>query len=150
MLSILFVPLKLIGDGFSFKEMMIIFWGGLRGALSLALVLIIQVTPIENEDAAFNSKTKNLALFHVIMQVCMTLMINGTTCGWVLKKTQIIENNNVKLNFKRLFLMKTKMIGNEKFSDIKHDEYFDLAEWMGVEKLINLDGLANEHDKITD
>lgn len=41
MFLILKIPLNLTGEGFSWKEMWVACWGGLRGALALALGLII-------------------------------------------------------------------------------------------------------------
>ena len=49
MIAILYYPLKYTGDGFTIKEAIIISWGGLRGALALALALIIFVTADEGD-----------------------------------------------------------------------------------------------------
>ena len=44
MILVLYFPLKYTGDGFTIKEAIMISWGGLRGALALALAIIFNVT----------------------------------------------------------------------------------------------------------
>lgn len=41
MFLILKIPLQFTGEGFTWKELWVASWGGLRGALALALALII-------------------------------------------------------------------------------------------------------------
>lgn len=47
---ILYYPMKKIGDSLTIKESVMIVWGGLRGALALALALIVATDPETTED----------------------------------------------------------------------------------------------------
>ena len=44
MIVVLYYPIKMLGDGLNVKEAVMLIWGALRGALALALALIVYVT----------------------------------------------------------------------------------------------------------
>lgn len=77
------------------KELIIVGYGGLRGALALALGLIVY-----EDEANFPDRTRDLVKFHVVGVVILTLLINGTTTGWVMKKFGVIENLDQREDFK--------------------------------------------------
>jgi len=79
MMLILYIPLKHTGDKLNIKEAIVIVWGGLRGALAIALGLIVFSTKSD-----LSLRTKDLVIFHITCQVFLTLVINGTTTSWVL------------------------------------------------------------------
>lgn len=77
----LFYPLmKRSGYGLSVREAVILSWGGLRGALGLTLALMVSYTlPIPEP-------IRRQVLFLTAGIVTLTLTINATTIGWLLKK----------------------------------------------------------------
>jgi NhaP-type Na+/H+ or K+/H+ antiporter len=87
MIFVFLYLLKKTGDGFNFKEYVIASWGGLRGALSIALALII------SEDELLPLRARNLIMFNSVSMSCLSLLINGTTCEFILKKLKLIKNN---------------------------------------------------------
>lgn len=91
-------PLKKLGEGMTWKETIFAVWGGLRGALALALALIIYAE--ESEPEGINKRTQSLILFHTCGIVTMTLLINGTTCAHLVDYLGIISNKVVKTKFK--------------------------------------------------
>jgi len=80
----LFMPiLKRIGIGITREKATVLVWGGLRGAVSLALALTVaqdELIPKEVGDQV-------LALCAGI--VVMTILVNGSSMGWVLKKLKL-------------------------------------------------------------
>lgn len=96
MFLILKIPLNLTGEGLSWKEMWVASWGGLRGALALALGLMV----FSDNSGGLNERTQSLILFHVSTITTFTLLINGTTCGLLVEKLGLIENTQVKVKFK--------------------------------------------------
>ena len=62
------------GEGFNFAELILSVWGGLRGALGIALSLVV-FTNFEIE----NARTRTLVLFHTCGVAALTLIVNGTT-----------------------------------------------------------------------
>ncbi len=77
----LFMPLlKRIGIGINYQKSTVLVWGGLRGAVSLALAL----TVAQNE--LIPKEVGDQVLFLCAGIVVLTMLINGGSMGWVLKK----------------------------------------------------------------
>ncbi|WP_163830807.1 cation:proton antiporter [Spartinivicinus ruber] len=80
----LFMPLlKRIGIGITREKAIVLVWGGLRGAVSLALALIIAQDDILPRDV------RDQILFLCAGIVVFTILINGASMGWVLKKLKL-------------------------------------------------------------
>ena len=63
--------------GFTPQRAIILWWSGLRGAIGLALALIVL------HDTGFDTDTRDEVAFLVGGLVLMTLLINGTTTEWL-------------------------------------------------------------------
>lgn len=75
----IFYPLlRLLGYGLDLKTVVLMAYSGLRGAVSLCLALLVQ-------RAAVDEHVSGLILFHTAGVVILTLLINGTTTGWLIK-----------------------------------------------------------------
>ena len=70
---VLYPLMKCTGVYLSWKACSVLIWGGLRGSMSLILVLIITLN--DNIDVGIRDRF----LFHVSMIVLLTLVINGTS-----------------------------------------------------------------------
>lgn len=80
MVALLYPLMKRSGYGLSLREAVILSWGGLRGALGLTLALMVSYTlPIPEP-------IRRQVLFLTAGIVTLTLTINATTIGWLLKK----------------------------------------------------------------
>lgn len=75
MLVVLYPILSRIGHGLSLKEMLVVWWGGLRGAVGLALALAMKKDPQVDPD------TGDQILWLVCGAAGMTMLINAPTCG---------------------------------------------------------------------
>lgn len=64
-------------------------YAGLRGAVSLMLALMVQ------NSEFIDPKIKGLILFHTSGIVLMTLLINGTTCGYLVRKLKLSKESKV-------------------------------------------------------
>lgn len=72
-----------------FKTVM--FWGGLRGAVSLALALAVM------DSEVYSPETKGFIGMLVTGFVLFTLLVNATTIGWVMKMFRLDELSPVDL-----------------------------------------------------
>lgn len=61
------------------KEIFVLTFGGIRGAVTICLVLIVY------KDHRLDSNFRSISLFLVSFCAIMTLLINGTTCGFIVK-----------------------------------------------------------------
>lgn len=88
----LFYPImKRSGYGLSVRESAILSWGGLRGALGLTLALMVSYTlPIPEP-------IRRQVLFLTAGIVTLTLTVNATTIGWMLKKLGLTKIPSSKL-----------------------------------------------------
>ena len=79
MLWLLSPALRRLGDGVEPKELLVMGWGGLRGAVGLALALSLQNSP------AVEHKLGVRIVFHVGGMAFLTLAVNGTTVAPLLR-----------------------------------------------------------------
>jgi len=78
MVLILRPLLSRIGYGFTMKSAIVLSWGGLRGAVGLALALDVDISfTKQNKDTVLGDQM----LFHVGGMAMLTLLINGVTSG---------------------------------------------------------------------
>ena len=78
---ILFYPLLYYtGYGMDWRKMLVVGWGGLRGAVGLALALAVEDSPLFEDE-----ETRSLILFYVSGIVLLTLILNGPSTGFVLR-----------------------------------------------------------------
>jgi len=76
----LFMPyLKKMGYGLNWKEVFVLTYGGLRGAIGISFALII------GNDAAYNDKLRQILFFDMAGNALLTLIINATTTGALIK-----------------------------------------------------------------
>ena len=74
---LLYPCLKQTGYGLDYKTSSLLVWGALRGAIALALGLVVELDP-DIEDSV-----RTFVVFHISGFVVLTLIINGTTTGLV-------------------------------------------------------------------
>jgi NhaP-type Na+/H+ or K+/H+ antiporter len=83
-----FAPiLTKIGYGLTWKEAFVMVWGGLRGAVSLSLALLVDGNHLINE------RSRELIFMQTVGIVSLTLLINGSTSGMVYKALQVYPAN---------------------------------------------------------
>lgn len=88
----LFLPImRKLRYGLTTKEAVALSWGGLRGALALVLALLAFYTPTIPEEV------RNQILFLTGGVVTLTLTVNATTTGWLLKKLKLTQKPSAKL-----------------------------------------------------
>lgn len=87
-----FYPLlRIFGYGLSYKELLVLVYGGLRGALGLCLALIVAM-----DSSITHVRFKELTIFYLSGMVILTMMINGTTCGFLVSYLGMIERPPIK------------------------------------------------------
>ena len=87
--TLLFWPcLHASGYSVSFKEVVLISYSGLRGAVGLSLALIVANSP------AIPAYIQEVILLHVAGVALLTLLINATTTGWLVKKLGLSKQSD--------------------------------------------------------
>ena len=76
-----------IGYGLTLKEVAVMVWGGLRGAVSLSLALLVDGNHLINE------KSREMIFMQTVGLVTLTLLVNGTTSGLVYKTLKVYPDS---------------------------------------------------------
>ncbi|EGR34487.1 sodium hydrogen exchanger family protein, putative [Ichthyophthirius multifiliis] len=139
MVIILMPFLKQSGYPITQQELYVLVWGGLRGALGLTLSLMVLV-----DDEIESVRLKQLTVFYMAGTATLTLLVNGTTCGALVKYLNIVETTAIK---NRLLQNTVKnMINNcdDKVKSFKGNNFLQMADWNKVEKISGLEEIKNE------
>lgn len=78
-------------------------YAGLRGAIGLSLALVVA------NDKEIDPFTRDIILFHVSGMCMMTLLINATTTGWLVKKLGLSKQSDLQ---KDMLIGVTKTLEN--------------------------------------
>ena len=92
-----FLPiLKATGYGITKKEIVVLIYGGLRGALGLCLSLMVGV------DEELPVRFRELTVFYMCGMAVLTIVANGLTCGKLVDYVEMIHYPEIKRKlFKR-------------------------------------------------
>eukprot|EP00931_Biecheleriopsis_adriatica_P026811 TRINITY_DN16249_c0_g2_i1.p1 TRINITY_DN16249_c0_g2~~TRINITY_DN16249_c0_g2_i1.p1 ORF type:complete len:1046 (-),score=213.54 TRINITY_DN16249_c0_g2_i1:188-3325(-) len=116
--SVIFASKPLLGflssDGtpVSWQECTVMTWGGLRGAVGLALAIRMQV---EKADGALSDRDADRCLFFTGGVAALTLVINATSCPLVVKKLGITDTPGARARV--MGLLGAKMLQNAEVHD---------------------------------
>ncbi len=142
MIGMFYPIMKKIGYGMSKNDAIVLWWGGLRGAVGLALALIVashEQIPIE---------VRNQILFLTAGIVILTSLINATTTKALVNLLGMTKISSAKASL---------LVGNSKnirqstentLNKIKNDRYMKGADWDTVKKYLPNEITFNEKDVI--
>lgn len=121
-----FLPLlSRIGGGVTFKETIVMGWGGLRGAVSLTLALIVQ---LDINDTLYDE----LVLFYVAGVVALTLLVNGMTSEFVYDALKMVRPSNAELD---LFTQSLRTLDEDvdiAIAKMQHNWFYKTAIWARI------------------
>uniref|UniRef100_A0A0G4H9L9 Cation/H+ exchanger transmembrane domain-containing protein n=1 Tax=Chromera velia CCMP2878 TaxID=1169474 RepID=A0A0G4H9L9_9ALVE len=102
--------LRQLGYGLTVKEGIISWWGGLRGAVGLALALIVQ-----GDAGCFTSDTRDLMTFYVTMVIALMLVTNGMSIEPMYQWLDVYPSNP----FRKVYLQKILQQIEEEYEEKK-------------------------------
>lgn len=131
---LLFAPfLKRIGYGLSWQEALVLTWSGLRGAVGLALALIV------HGEMLITDKIRKKILFHVSCVVIGTLLINATTITGLLTFVGLTSVNQER----KQTMKKTIKVLDERREKVikiaKSDRFLSDADWIRVSEMCTIE-----------
>ena len=126
-----FYPLmRRIGYGLSIKDAVVVWWGGLRGAISLALALIVA------SETGIAENIRNEVLSLTAGMVILYSLVNATTIKIIVEKLGLTRIASAKLammeNAKR-YIHKSTENAIEKLKD---DRFMSGANWNAVKEYL--------------
>lgn len=126
MIALFYPIMKRSGYGLSKREALILCWGGLRGALGLTLALMVSYTlPIPET-------VRRQVLFLTAGIVTLTLTVNATTIGWLLRRLGLTRVSSAK-TYLNYTIHKQLCENTERYlEELKQNEALQAADWTKV------------------
>ena len=106
----MWVFLRKLGYGLSFKQLIVLTYGGLRGAVGLLLALVVDL------ESGIDQRTRDLVVFHVGGIAFLTLIINGTTIRFLINKLGLSRVSKVQ---QRIMAVVLQMLERKGFKEAK-------------------------------
>ncbi|CAG7734240.1 unnamed protein product [Allacma fusca] len=128
MLLLMFPFVSRIGYGLTWQNMIVMMWGGIRGAIGMCLALDVY----DNEHLCQESNIGPKFLFHTAGIVFLTVVLNGTTTNLLLNTLKLSEIPAGRIQdmanaIKQLELAQFRTVGM-----LKHDRFLSCADWGSV------------------
>lgn len=133
-----FMPLlRRYGYPISESELIVLVYGGLRGALGLCLSLMVGV------DEQLPRRFRHLTVFYMAMMAALTNLVNGTTCKALVNYLNMIEDPPVKKKVLKSYLKELIVSSDDKQKELQDDKFFAMADWSTVKTLSGSDKLIH-------
>jgi NhaP-type Na+/H+ or K+/H+ antiporter/CRP-like cAMP-binding protein len=132
-ITMFFPVMKRTGYGLSRKDSYVLWWGALRGAIGLALALIVA------NESAIPEEIRNQFLFLTAGIVTLTLLVNATTIGFLVNKLGLTKMSPAKalmLSNANQYLRQSTENTIEK---LKEDRFMGRANWKAVKDYLPLE-----------
>jgi len=150
-----YLPFRRTPYGWTWKEMLISSWGGLRGAVGLALGLDVlfsaqSAVPCPDDDPAaspFAPPTiscialRSTILLHVAMMVLCTLLINAPLMKPLLAVLRFVELSREELTMLALVAERLKKDADQELKRLKEDPFVSNSNWEVVRQFADLNEL---------
>jgi NhaP-type Na+/H+ or K+/H+ antiporter len=130
MLWMLYPIMKRIGYGITPSELLVSWWGGLRGAVALALALVVASNPNINEEF------RHQVLFYTAGIVMLTSLINATTIKRLILALGLKKYSEDKKRMIQNNLIYIKQSSEKALEKFKKDRFMSGANWDKVREFL--------------
>ena len=143
---ILFPAMKKIGYGVTVKDSIVLWWGGLRGVIGLAMALIVA------GEASIDHEVRDQFLFITAGIVLLTSLINATTIKSLVRGLGLTRMPLAKATIVAHTIENLNLSSKKRLELMKKDRFMGGADWETVEKYLpnlwsaNPEDLFNEED----
>jgi NhaP-type Na+/H+ or K+/H+ antiporter len=114
------------GYPISKAEIIVMVYGGLRGALGICLALMVGV------DEQLPARFRHLTVFYMLAMTALTNLINGTTAKSLVMYLKMIEESAVRKKIYKSYLKDVILSSNDKQKDLATDKFFSMVDWSHV------------------
>ncbi len=127
----LFYPaMKRIGYGLDKKDAIVVWYGALRGAIGLALALIVA------NSSEIDKEIRDQFLFFTAGIVTLTLLINATTIKALVNKLGLTKLSAAKIMTINSANTYVQQSAEKNIEQLKSDRYLKRANWKSVRKFL--------------
>ena len=130
LVAILSPILNRLGHKLNFKELFILSYAGLRGALGLSLALTVNA-----DKEGFSQRTRELILFYVAGVAGLSLLINGTTTQFIVNKIRMVKKFPAKEKIFRAVVREIEDVSSENYEKLREENPAAICDWDVVKKI---------------
>jgi len=116
-------PMSKLGYGLTWKQAIVLGYSGLRGAVSLILALIVYL------DHDVNDHIRDIVIFHTAGISLLTLFINATTIGFLVKKLGMMRMTNVKKKMLKNLIKAYRQQVDAELEELKIKKNYSKIDW---------------------
>ena len=132
-------PMSKLGYGMNWREATVLGYSGLRGAVSLSLALIVRL------EHDVDHHIQDIVLFHTAGIALLTLVINGSTMGFLVRALGMMRMPEVKKKLLRNLIRAYRKEANDTIDNLKGKKNYGKVDW---EELKNVAGADKIRDRI--
>jgi len=129
--------LQHLGYGFTWQQGVVLTWGALRGGIGLAMAAIVLA-----EDS-IHPKVRQKIFLHMSGIVAGTLVLNGCSMGWALRKLGYTERTIARKILATNAVGDLKRCAIDEIRMVKRSKIFDDADWVEVNHMLQLSHLEH-------
>jgi NhaP-type Na+/H+ or K+/H+ antiporter len=118
--------LRRSGYGINRKELVVLIYGGLRGALGICLSLFVGV------DDSLRLRFRELGVLYMCGVAMLTIIVNGLTCNKLVAYLEMINVPEIKNTFLQKCLKRVLEQTQDKFKELKSETSVSYAKWREV------------------
>lgn len=119
----------------SHKDIIVLTYGGLRGAIALCLGLMVYT------DDDYSPRFKDLVLFYLTGMITITVLLNGLTMKAVMKLVDFLPENKLRNKVKNSLVKSLVVAAVKHQEEIKHNKFLALANWDSVSELAGVNDI---------
>jgi NhaP-type Na+/H+ or K+/H+ antiporter len=123
------------------KDIIVLTYGGLRGAIALCLGLMVYT------DEDYSPRFRDLVLFYLTGMITMTVLFNGLTMKWVMEKIQFTPENRLRTKVKNTLTKSLVITAVKHQQKIKNNKFLTLVNWETVNELAGTNSLIKSQLK---
>lgn len=134
MVGMLYPLMRRFGYGLTPRESVILSWGGLRGALGLTLALMVSYT------TSIPADIRHQILFQTAGIVTLTLTLNATTIGWMLRKLGMTQVPTARLLLENSVKEQLRSNVEAYYKSLQEKEAMEGTDWDKVKEFLPYGG----------
>jgi NhaP-type Na+/H+ or K+/H+ antiporter len=141
MINMLLPLINKSGYPLNWKDVIVLSYGGVRGALGLALALIVY------RDTDYSPRFRDLVLYYVAVVIVLTVIFNGLTIGYIMRLINFAPVNPLTYKIRNNVLKNVIVSSLKKNDTIKGNKFLKLANWEVVTKISGVDRFIKLHEE---
>eukprot|EP00349_Pseudokeronopsis_sp_Brazil_P001412 CAMPEP_0202962318 /NCGR_PEP_ID=MMETSP1396-20130829/6401_1 /ASSEMBLY_ACC=CAM_ASM_000872 /TAXON_ID= /ORGANISM="Pseudokeronopsis sp., Strain Brazil" /LENGTH=179 /DNA_ID=CAMNT_0049682793 /DNA_START=1112 /DNA_END=1651 /DNA_ORIENTATION=- len=143
-----------MGYGMTFKEVILLSFAGLRGAMGLILGLLVDIGTEEpegltDEESLNYRKTRTLILFHMAGIAILTIILNGNTTGLLINWLGMGKKSSpLKMKLLHNLMEQIDDDVDEAIDHLKENKDYNLVDWDIVRASCELKDVKEEIEEL--